>query len=177
MNRRRAALAATACTLVFAFGVAAPPAARAAKRALAPPLEGSVTEVYDGQTLQVTRTDGHAVDVRLAGVEAPLICQTWGPESRDALKDWVMGRLVVVHAAGAGDAKGKGPLPGTVTLEGENINRRLVEEGHAWSQRVKWDHGPYVKEERVAHALGRGLFSMPDAVRPADFRRNNRPCN
>jgi len=139
----------------------------------APPLEAVVTQVIDGQTVLLAPAGAAPVTLRLAGIEAPLLCQPWGIEARDALKDWVLNRAVVVKPAGR---DGKGGVLGSVLLAGDDINRRLVEEGHAWSARVKWDHGPYVKQERMARALGRGLHAAGGALMPQDFRRSHGPC-
>lgn len=136
-------------------------------------LEGRVTQVVDGNTVVVTPADGAPLRVRLAGAEAPLACQDWGAESRRALADWAQGRAVTVHKPVAGR---DGAVTGSVLLDGQDLARRMVSEGHAWSTRVKWDRGPFVKEERVAHALQRGLHSMRGAQRPADFRRQHGPC-
>jgi len=136
-------------------------------------LQGTVTEVYNGQTLQITQPGGAAVEVRLAGVDVPEPCQNWGPDARDALKAWVMGRQVTVTPSGRAE---KGRIAATVTLEGANINSRMVEEGHAWSVRERYDRGPYVKQERMAHSLLRGLHAAGGALRPADFRRQHGPC-
>lgn len=155
-----------AAALGLAFAAAAAPKAQA-------PLQGTVTEVYDGETVLVNPVSGAAFQVRLSGIDAPETCQAWGPEAKAALKEWVFDRPVTVVPAGRAE---KGVIGGTLMLEGVNINRRLVEEGHAWSVRVRWDEGPFVKQERVAKALGRGLFSEPGAIKPSDFRRKNRPC-
>lgn len=134
---------------------------------------GQVTRVVDGDTVWLQPAGGKATELHLSGIEAPEICQIWGPEARDALKEWVLDREVVVQAAGH-DAQGR--LFGALMVDGANINRRMVEEGNAWSVRVKWDHGPFVKEERMAHALGRGLHSMAGAVPPHEFLRTHGPC-
>jgi len=137
------------------------------------PLEGRVTQVVDGNTVVVTPADGAPVRVRLAGAEAPLACQDWGAESRRALADWAQGHAVtVLKPVAARD----GVVTGSVMLDGRDLARRMVSEGHAWSTRVKWDRGPFVKEERAAHALQRGLHGVRGAQRPADFRRQHGPC-
>ncbi len=160
------AAALVAAALGLAFTATAAPKAPAA-------LQGTVTEVYDGKSVLVNPVSGPAFQVRLSGIDAPEICQSWGPEAKAALKDWVLGRAVTVVPTGRTE---KGVVGGTLTLEGVNINRRMVEEGQAWSVRVRWDEGPFVKQERAAKALGRGLFSEPGAIKPSDFRRTNRPC-
>jgi hypothetical protein len=51
-----------------------------------------------------------------------------------------------------------------------------VQEGHAWSNRYKYDRGPYVADERMAKALSRGFNREGGAVMPRDFRRDHGPC-
>ena len=63
-----------------------------------------------------------------------------------------------------------------VSLDGNDIGKRMVEEGHAWSSRTKWDRGPLVREERMAQALKRGLHAEPGAVMPREFRRGHGSC-
>ncbi|MFY9510961.1 MAG: thermonuclease family protein [Rubrivivax sp.] len=141
--------------------------------AAAPPLQGTVSEVYDGETVLVNPPSGAAFQVKLNGIDAPEICQTWGTEAKAALKEWVQDRQVSILPAGRAD---KASLSGTLMLEGANINRRMVEEGHAWSVRTRWDQGPFMKQERMAKALNRGLFGQCGAQMPADFRRTHKPC-
>jgi hypothetical protein len=42
--------------------------------------------------------------------------------------------------------------------------------------RYRWDQGPYVKEERQAIALKRGLHEQRGAELPRDFRKRHGPC-
>jgi endonuclease YncB( thermonuclease family) len=139
-------------------------------------LQGTVTRVVDGDSLWVTpaAAGAEAVEVRLLGIDAPEICQAHGAEARDALRDLVQGRAVGLKGVGR-DTYGR--LLATVTLEGLDVNRRMVAEGHAWSMRHKWDQGPYVKQERQAKALSRGLHATGGAVMPRDFRQSHGPCN
>lgn len=148
-------------------------AAAAAGAAPKPALQGTVTRVVDGDSLWVTPAAGAAVEVRVQGIDAPEICQTWGPESRAALREMLQGKAVTVTGS-ARDAYGR--LVATVRLEGVDAGLRQVEEGHAWSLRYKWDQGPYVKHERMAKALRRGLHGDPGAVPPRDFRASHGPC-
>lgn len=48
---------------------------------------GVVTHVSDGDTVWVEPTQGgEAQKIRLLGIDAPEICQAWGPQARDALQ-------------------------------------------------------------------------------------------
>ena len=158
---------------VLAGLIGAMPWARAARPA--PAWRGRVTHVSDGDSLWVRPEGGDAkpVEIRLADIDAPEICQPWGPEARDALRERVNGQVVSVHPVGR---DGFGRLLARVQVAGQDLGRQLVVDGHAWSQRTRWDRGPLVKEESVARALNRGLFATPRAQMPRDFRKTQGPC-
>ena len=138
-------------------------------------LEGKVTHVTDGDSLWVApAAPGAPVELRLEGIDAPEICQAWGPEARAALSELVLGKEVSVKTVGR-DMHGR--TLGTVYLDTQNINKLMVQEGHAWSTRYKYDRGPYVADERMAKALSRGLNRAGGAVMPRDFRQLNGPCH
>jgi endonuclease YncB( thermonuclease family) len=140
----------------------------------AAPLEGKVTRVTDGDSLWVEPSaQGAPVELRLEGIDAPEICQAWGPEAKQALAELVLGKPVSVRTVGR-DTHGR--TLGTLYLGEQNINKLMVQEGHAWSTRYKYDRGPYVADERMAKALNRGFNSLGGAVMPRDFRQLNGPC-
>ena len=138
-------------------------------------LEGKVTRVTDGDSLWVEPTaPGAPVELRLEGIDAPEICQAWGVEAKQALSELVLGQQVSVKTVGR-DTHGR--TLGTLYLDTQNINKLMVQEGHAWSTRYKFDRGPYVADERMARALSRGFNRAGGAVMPRDFRQLNGPCH
>ena len=137
-------------------------------------LEGRASRVVDGDSLWLELPAPAApVELRLEGIDAPEICQAWGPEAKRALADLVLGKQVQVSTVGR-DTYGR--TLGTVHLDAQNINKLMVQEGHAWSTRYKYDRGPYVADERMARALSRGLNREGGAVMPRDFRQLHGPC-
>jgi len=137
-------------------------------------LQAKVTRVTDGDSLWLEPlAAGAPIELRLEGIDAPEICQAWGAEAKQALAELVLGQQVSVKTVGR-DVHGR--TLGTVYLGTQNINKTLVQEGHAWSTRYKYDRGPYVADERMARALSRGLNRDGGAVMPRDFRRLNGPC-
>ena len=138
------------------------------------PLEGTVTRVIDGDSLWIEPASGGApVELRLQDIDAPEICQAWGTEAKQALQDLVLKKAVSVRVSGR-DTHGR--TLGTLYLDTLNVNRSLVQEGHAWSNRYKYDRGPYVADERMAKALSRGFNRDGGAVMPKDFRRDHGRC-
>jgi endonuclease YncB( thermonuclease family) len=137
-------------------------------------LEGTVVRVTDGDSVWIEPVPpGAPVELRLQDIDAPEICQAWGPEARRALQDLVLNKAVSVRVSGR-DTHGR--TLGTLYLDTLNVNRSMVQEGHAWSNRYKFDRGPYVADERMAKALSRGLNRDGGAVMPKDFRRDHGPC-
>ncbi len=141
--------------------------------ALAQPRPVQVLRVIDGDSLIIAGKGGAGVDVRLQGIDAPEACQAWGREARAALEERLRGSSVTWSTRGQ-DAHGR--QLATLWTDGDELNAWLVVEGHAWSSRYKWDRGPYVKQERVAAALSRGLHATSGAVQPAEFRRSRGAC-
>jgi endonuclease YncB( thermonuclease family) len=146
----------------------------AAQKSKAPAgFEGRVVRVIDGATFVVRAADKSESTVRLRQIDPPELCQAGGPESKQALIDAALGRNVQVGSASRTPA---GTLLAAVVLDGVDLSRRQVEEGHALSLRVRYDNGPLVKEERMARALRRGLHAVANAETPKDFRQRNGPC-
>jgi len=133
---------------------AAPPAAA---------VQGVVTQVIDGDTLVITTPGKPPQTVRLRDIDAPEICQPGGAEARRALTDLALNKPAVQRG-------------GAVLVGDVNLGLRMVEDGHAWSVRTRYDQGPLVKQERVAKALGRGLHGTAGALMPRDFRKAHGPC-
>ena len=153
-----------------AAAVVLPAAARPGPPA---PLQGVVTQVIDGDTLRFNVSGQPAIEVRLAQIDAPELCQAWGAEAKRALSELALNKAATLRPAGL-DRQGRSI--GVLTVDGANLGQRLVQEGHAWSLVGRNGRGPMVKEERMAQALNRGLHGSVGAVKPADFLRSNGPC-
>lgn len=136
-------------------------------------LEGVVTQVSGGDTLLFTPRSGTPLEVRLRDIDAPLPCQPGGPAARKALADLALNKPALMRPAGR---DGQGRTVAALLVDEVNVGQRLVEEGQAFSQRGRNDQGPYVKQERMAKALGRGLHAAGGALSPSEFRRAHGPC-
>lgn len=67
-----------------------------------------------------------------------------------------------------------GRIVGTIRIDGEDINRRMLRDGMAWHY-SRFDKTPeYAAAERVAREKKRGLWIERNPVDPHDFRKRNR---
>ena len=161
----------------LALAAASLPAAgqsgKAGRPAPPEPLQGVVTQVIDGNTLRFNVTGQPAIEVRLAQIDAPELCQAWGAEARRALSELALNKPATLRPVGRDE---KGRSIGVLVVDGISAGQQLVQDGHAWSLTGRNGRGPLVKEERMAQALDRGLHAGRTAVKPEVFRRSNGPC-
>jgi micrococcal nuclease len=135
-------------------------------------LNGIVNHVTDGDTLWLRPAVGAPVQVRIQGLDAPEICQPFGPQARDALAARVLHRSVRV-ATRARDRYHR--TVGNVSLDGQDVGAWLVAGGFAWSTRYRGRSGPYALEEAQARQGRVGLWAA-NAVEPKVFRKRHGSC-
>ncbi len=156
------------CLLAFAAAFAACSACSAG------PWQGVVTRVSDGDTLWVRPVNGGKPrKLRIDGIDAPEICQTWGVKSREALSSRVLNQTVLVQG------RRKDSYDRTLAslkFRGEDMGDWMVSRGYAWSYHYQRQVGPYPEQETQARAARRGLFAHSPAIRPREFRRKHGPC-
>ena len=137
-------------------------------------VQGVVSKVTDGDSLWLTPAGKPPIEVRLRDIDAPESCQLWGNEARAALAELALNKVATLQTSGR-DIHGR--MVGVLMIDDLNVGKYLVENGHAWSTRSRWDQGPLVKQEKMARALSRGLHGTPGAVKPVDFRRAHGKCD
>ncbi len=139
-----------------------------------PRFQARVHDVVDGDTVHLQIVGGREMlKARLEGIDAPEICQTFGPQSRDALARRINQVMVTVESTRQDDY---GRSLAVIYLNGQNINAWLVQQGFAWSFGRKGSKGPYATEEAEAKSQRKGLFAEDKPIRPAQFRRKHKGC-
>ena len=132
---------------------------------------GTVERVVDGDTIVFKAGDAKTQRVRLADIDTPELDQPWGGEAKAALKGWAENRRAQIRIV---DTDRYGRLVATVWIDGQNINRRLVAEGHAWVYRRYLRDSALLSLEASAKASGLGLWSNEEAIEPRIWRQQRR---
>lgn len=133
---------------------------------------GLVTRVVDGDTVWVN-SGGELLKVRITGIDAPEICQDGGPQAREQLRNRSLGKMVTLISRRHDDY---GRLLARVELNGDDLGRWMVSQGHAWSYGYRNYPGPYAQEHAHARASRLGLFGLNGPENPGSFRKRHGSC-
>lgn len=141
-----------------------------------PTYVGTVVRVVDGDTLHVHVPPGpgrrfaRKVKVRLYGIDAPELEQTFGAASARELERLVGGRLVEVHKVTRDDF---GRLVAVVRADGVDVSSAMVRGGYAWAFRrylgQRRGDEAYCDLEYQARAAQAGLWSTRNRKRTAPW--------
>ncbi len=135
-----------------------------------------VVGVGDGDTVTLLADRAgnlQQLRLRLTEIDTPERTQPWGTRARQALADKVFQQRVRVVCAGE-DRYGR--LLGRLYLGDRDINREMVQEGHAWVYRRYSSDIGLLEDEQTAKKAGIGLWSLPQSeqVPPWLWRRGQR---
>jgi endonuclease YncB( thermonuclease family) len=180
LKRLKRALAAMLC--VMALGVVAGceqatsfigQARGEARAQSAGAFQARVVGVTDGDSLTVLDEQNQQHRLRLAEIDAPERGQPWGNRSREALSALVFGKTISVQQT---DTDRYGRVVARVFADGRDVNRAMVEQGHAWAYRQYLTDETLVAMETRARASRVGLWSMSDqqTVAPWEWRQGVR---
>ena len=129
-----------------------------------------VLRVVDGDSIKV-KVDRTNYRIRLAEIDAPEMDQAWGEESKSALQEKLEKEEVALEII---DVDRYSRLVARVFLNGRQINREMVEEGHAWV------YLKYLKDEKLLDPEAKakkkklGLWAFETAVPPWQWRNRKR---
>jgi len=134
---------------------------------------GKVVKVADGDTITVLH-DGRRERIRLYGIDAPEMGQSYGRKAKDALAGMVAGKTVEIKRK---DTDRYGRTVGIVMVDSRNVNADMVRAGYAWV------YPKYCKErgcrdwfalERTAREARSGMWADPHIVPPWEWRKAQR---
>lgn len=141
-------------------------------------LVGSVTDVYDGDTITLN-VSGEPYKIRLDSIDAPELAQPFGNESQIALKNAVLGRTVRVAYSKTDQYE---RIVGAVFTDGcQYVNLNQVATGMAWFYKAYQCEisasmrSQFVVAQESAASAKLGLWSQPSPEAPWFFRNGVEP--
>lgn len=128
---------------------------------------GKVVGVSDGDTLKLLSEGRKQIKVRLEGIDAPEIGQSFGNNAKQALSELVFGKTVRLVVSTTDDY---GRQIAQVYAGDVWVNLAMVEKGMAW-QYTLYSRDPGLRQaEARARAERAGLWKDRDPTPPWDFR-------
>ena len=134
---------------------------------------GTVTRVHDGDSIHITPKTSNRVVIRLAGIDAPEIKQTFGIQSRDKLRSLILNKTAQAHCHKLDKYQRHVCV---VRYENKDINLQMVAAGMAWhykqyqNEQSVLDRRRYAAAQTSAQKRQLGLWGM-QAVAPWEFRQ------
>ena len=136
-------------------------------------LEGKVINVHDGDTVTLLNQKNKKMPIRLQGIDAPELKQTFGGDSQKNLSRMVLGKQVTIVWTKLDKYR---RTVGTIMLDGEDVNIRQVKAGLAWhfkkyeDEQEPEDRTKYAAAEVEARSARLGLWKDPNPTPPGDWR-------
>lgn len=123
----------------------------------------------DGDTIkELNNTTNKYTRLRLAYIDAPETLQQYGSESTEFLQT-ILNTCKDLHIVRGALDYYKRQLV-VIQCEGENINKAIVRGGYAWAY-SRSPKNPYFELEQHARVNKFGLWTNPNAINPALFRK------
>jgi micrococcal nuclease len=131
-------------------------------------ITGKVTNILDGNTLEIISTGNETYKISLLGVDSPELTQEYGEKAKKFLEKLAHQKEVVVQLQGKdrwGNHLGIVLLKGSIDLRIE-----LLQEGLAWTSEK--NPLPELEEHRTkAQVKGKGLWKQNNPTPPWIYRR------
>lgn len=123
--------------------------------------DGVVDSVVDGETLVIRRGNSSST-VKLYGIDAPELGQTFGQEAKQFLEQLVLNKTVSVKKSAVQNSAEVFLLSGYLLT----INKEMLTNGFAWSI-----VNEYTVFESIAKKKRIGIWSSTNPISPKEYRR------
>jgi len=136
-------------------------------------LFGRVIEVQSGDVITIFNLN-RPVRVKLLGIDAPEMGQTFGDVAKKHLSDLVYDKFVLVEYSGI---SADSSIDGRVILNDADIGAQMIRDGAAWfdlnnqSGLSATNREVYQQSEQAARSERRGLWQQENPIAPWEFVR------
>jgi endonuclease YncB( thermonuclease family) len=129
--------------------------------------DAKVISIIDGDTIHVLTANKRDVKIRLASIDAPERKQPFSTQSKQALSDKILGKMVEVKDHG-NDKYGR--IIADLYLDSRWINLEMIQDGFAWHYLAYSKDTHLADAEMLARKAKKGLWIDPNPIAPWEFR-------
>jgi len=140
-------------------------------------LNGHVTRVLDGDTLEVNDQNHHMFRIRLQGIDAPEKSQAYGSQAKEFLTKLTLNHDVEIIW---NEKDQYGRLIGKITSEQKDVCLEMISAGLAWhftkyeQTQSEEDRQLYKATEKRVREQRKGLWADPNPRPPWEYRQQQR---
>jgi endonuclease YncB( thermonuclease family) len=140
-------------------------------------VELQVVNVTDGDTLVISNTANQHLRLRIQGIDAPEVGQSFGSDAQSYLAKLLTGKTVSVEFDPRGKPDDAGRVIAKVYLDGLDIGLEQIKAGLAWfckdykKEQTESDRYSYAEAEKEARLAKRGLWKDASPQSPWDYRQ------
>lgn len=134
----------------------------------------AVAYITDGDTIKC-KLNNELITIRLANIDAPETTQDFGLESKEMLMNLIKPSKLIDFESTKKDRYGRHIAE--IFVLNKNLNLEMVKLGGAWAYKEYLDKNKattYLNAEQKARSSRSGLWSLPVAIYPSDFRKNKK---
>lgn len=142
----------------------------------APRFSATVTNIVDGDTIDVRDEKGNSYRIRLKGIDSPEKHQAFGYDARQNLTSLIAGKTVSIEWQKI-DMHSR--IVAKVSLDSVDVCLEQIKGGLAWhfkqfeDEQIEIDRKLYSEAEAEAKTAERGLWRDPSPVPPWEFRHGH----
>ena len=136
-------------------------------------ITGIATHIHDGDTFRLNQPDGSYIRVRLANIDAPEVNppQPHGKQAQHYLDSAIENKSVQIKIV---DKDRYGRTVALLYHDGQQINRLLVANGHAWHYTRYSTDTTLTQLEKQAKKQKIGLWKDENQTPPWQFRKEKK---
>lgn len=137
---------------------------------IAQTINGKVVAVKDGDTFVLLTAKKEQITIRLAEIDCPESGQAFGKNAKQFLSNLIFSKTVSCQITTT-DSYGRSIAK--VYIDGAYVSEELVKNGWAWHYKKYSTSEKLAALEYEARKNKIGLWSVPGAVAPWQWRKNN----
>lgn len=129
--------------------------------------EGKVVQIYDGDTLGVSTSQGETKVLRLAYIDCPELNQNFGDRAKRNLEKLLLDKKIKFKIVTTDSFNRPHAV---ITLNNIIINQKQVHDGFAWAT-SRTTSNSYLSLEAQARKYKKGIWNTQNPISPWMFRK------
>lgn len=134
-------------------------------------IQANIVSIQDGDTITVKTKSNKKVKIRMYGIDAPELSQSYGQKSKQQLAKLLKNKNISYKTANV-DSYGR--TVATVYAGDINVNYEMIKSGYAWHYKHYYKSKRYAEAEKYARDNKLGLWAEDKPTPPWKYREDMR---